>query len=450
MLRKAIAISAVLVLAAVAFALRQARSPAGTKVQVPQQQTRNQTMDHQLTRYWADAPVEVAELTAIRPAAAPASLSRAASDGTEQISQQFVNPERNSRVGAAVGDLSAPWRVKWRTEIEDIVQPSVVLVSSDRVLAYGEAAWQLLDRSGKSLRQGPVQDSGITLDPERSLFYGVDQFGLISARNLTDGSNSFTMMLRQTTKFARRMIVRRGPRLFTLGYEIPIDPHSPDPEYSIAEATDVHDPASRKSWKEPGGPSVVQDLVAHTILMLGAMHDDYLVLALKNAVYVANSALEVRQGMTGTFSPATLSLDEDTRIYLIVQNGAETALWLLRPDGERIYSFTLPPGIPSLIAPPIVGYNHMVYLIGQNYVFAVAQDGKLEWSRQAAAPIAGAVVTSDDQLLTSEGSQVVAWNLKGERHVLHNFPEELSTAPILTKNGELFVASHASVFCATR
>ena len=243
---------------------------------------------------------------------------------------------------------------------------------------------------------------------------------------------------------------RRNGSLVTVGFEIAEDVHKADPEYSIAEITNVSDPASRKSWIEPGGPAVVQDLVAHTPLMLPAMHADTLVLALQNGIYILDTSLNIRQGMTGNFVPAIFSLDEAGRIYLIEQSGGENSLWLLQPDGERLYSFRLPPGITNLIAPPIIGYNHVVYLISHSATFAVGQDGKLNWSRDPQSSISGAVVTADDQLLTSEGNQVAAWDAKGERHVVYTFPERLTTAPILAANGELLVASRASIFCAAR
>jgi len=92
----------------------------------------------------------------------------------------------------------------------------------------------------------------------------------------------------------------------------------------------------------------------------------------------------------------------------------------------------------------------VVYLISGRHILAVGQDGKLDWSREAAGPIAGAAVTADDQLLTSEGSQVAAWDAKGERHVVFTFPEVLTTAPILTKGGELLAAGRSGLFCAVR
>ena len=150
-------------------------------------------MDHQFTRYWGDAPVEMPQLSVIRPAQAQASLAAAMPDAGVEAPLVFVNPESNSRIGVALGAPAQQWKLKWRTTVADIVQPSVLLVGGNRVLTYGMVAWELFDREGSTLRQGPLGASGVTLDPERSLFYAADQFGLIAARSMADGKAAFSM-----------------------------------------------------------------------------------------------------------------------------------------------------------------------------------------------------------------------------------------------------------------
>ncbi len=405
-------------------------------------------MSNPFSRYLGSPPVEMPASQAITPATVPAPAPRAVPGADAQVLQPFVNAQQNSRLGVPAGN-GKTWALKWRASISDNVQATTLLAAGERILAYGEMSWQLFDGRGNAIQERTIGESGATLDPQQSLFYAADQFGRLAAFNLNDGKPAFTMLLRQTKAFRRTFIDRRGALLITVGFQLAVDAHKEDPQYSIAEVTDLHDPGNRKSWIDPGGPVIAHDLVAHTNLMLPAMIGSSLVLALRDGVYVLDSALEIRHALTGSFVPAALSLDE-AGIHLVVQAGQTVSLWLLKPDGERVYSFDLPPGITRLLGPPIVGYNHVVYLISGRHILAVGQDGKLDWSREATSPIAGAAVTADDQLLTSEGSQVAAWDAKGERRVLFTFPEALTTAPILTKSGELLAAGRSGLFCAER
>jgi hypothetical protein len=97
--------------------------------------------------------------------------------------------------------------------------------------------------------------------------------------------------------------------------------------------------------------------------------------------------------------------------------------------------------------PPIVGRNHRAYILGTNRVLAIDPDGKLAWVRPLKSAQAAAVITKDDQLLVADGSDLAAFDTTGERRTLHSFAGELLvTPPVITKRGEILVASQRRLY----
>jgi hypothetical protein len=84
-------------------------------------------------------------------------------------------------------------------------------------------------------------------------------------------------------------------------------------------------------------------------------------------------------------------------------------------------------------------------------ILSVAPDGKLNWMRSAAGSIAGAAISADDLLLTAEGNALTAWDAQGQRRVLYEFTgEALATAPALTSDGDLLVATRTALYRLSR
>jgi hypothetical protein len=397
-----------------------------------------------------DEPLALPASKAIWPAE-KASIAPRASAEPPLVEMQYVNRSRNSRIGVPLGEGDR--KLLWQAPLNGALQPpSVLLASPDRYLVYGDLNWELFDHQGRSLFRAPHLAEAVTLDAEWKRIYFHDNFGQIAAHNLADGKPVFTALLFHTQGVGRRLIARTGNLLTTVSYKLGIDAHQPEPQYSIVELTDLHGAANTKSWSDGGGPALMQELVARQMHVLPAMRAGTLALAMENTLAVVDAAtLEPQALLTGTFRPQSLSMDEGRRMFLLADTGGgQTALWQVSPAGERIYSCPMPPGFPSAAAPPIIGFDHTVYIARGRFLLSVARDGKLNWSREAPSAITGAVVTADDQLVTTEGSQIAAWNPKGVRRVLAAFPEPLVTAPVLTREGELLAASRTRLYCAGR
>ena len=419
------------------------KSPEGKKAPQRQGQSRKAKMADVFTTYWDRNPVDLAvtpvpirpATTAFQPARAPA-----AADGAGR--RCFINDARNSRVPHPAG--TNPWRQRWRSELSGAA-PVCLMSAGDRILIQGPLTWSLWTTEGKHIRAGSLQFAAVSIDRETARFFSANNAGLVQAWRVDDGTHSFSVALYYGHTYGRTFIARRDQRLLTVSTELPEDPHGLEPENSIIEVTDLKDREPR-SYDQPGGPVVMADLIAPTKLLITALHDRSAVVATTDRVYRLNLDLKFQAALTGSFTPKVMSLDEAGRIYLVAESDGRTNLWLMSPEGERYYSFLFPPGATTEY-PPIIGYDHTVYLITGEHVVAVGTDGKLKWSRSPGGRIAGAVITTDDRLVVAAGSEILAYDSKGERRTLFQASgDSFVTPPIFTDASHLVVASAGALY----
>ena len=184
-----------------------------------------------------------------------------------------------------------------------------------------------------------------------------------------------------------------------------------------------------------------------TTLLAAALNGETLSFATPNQVSLANMSLKARTILQDKFEPIAISLDETGAIYLLVRTEGRVVYWRLSAKGDRLTTFAIPRDMQISNAPPIVGYNHQAYILGSNRVLAIDPTGKLAWVRPLKSKRAAAVITADDQLLVSDGSELAAFDLAGQRRVLHTFAGDvLATPPVLTTHGEIIVASQRRLY----
>jgi hypothetical protein len=189
----------------------------------------------------------------------------------------------------------------------------------------------------------------------------------------------------------------------------------------------------------------LNDLKRRTATLLVAAHGDTLALATVNAVYLADYELKLHSGLSGDFEPLQMSLDEQSRIYMVVRTQGALELWVVTTAGQRIARVRLPSEFTPM-APPMVGFDHSVYLVSPNGIVAVSPAGKIAWT-QAPESVAGAVVDSDNSILVSAGATLTRWSPQGDPRVLFRTDgERLTTPPSVTPSGELVVAGEKSIF----
>lgn len=388
--------------------------------------------------------IEIAA-TPIRPSAA-AALPKAAAPADAACARPFCNDEWNSRLGKGVPAVQ--WPIRWETALNPKFPPSYIAQAGDRILVEGGGQWQLFDRNGKMLSSAAIKSGQSVMDPAHALIYAVDQDGALSAYRFADGRKVFTTSLAYGDTFWRQFLARSGSRLIILGVEQEAFPHRPTPpNKSVIEVKELADPLR----VDPSGQLLsVRDagnLRAESSKVTMALHAGTLAFAVPDRIYLVDLNLKVGAALEESFEPVVLSLDEAGRVYLIAKRGEQLSLWVITPQGQRVLAYDLPPefGIPSV--PPIVGYDHRIYLTGAGRTLAINPDGKLAWEQPMSGP---AAVTADDQLLVASGSVLVAFDGRGNRRVIRDFQGDvLKTPPITASDGDILVASAQRLYRLT-
>ena len=385
----------------------------------------------------------------IKPARPDAVLPHAAVAGTSEYPYPYANPEANSRVA---GPLSAgPWKVRWTSELNPAFPPDFVLSAGDRILVEAKE-WRLLTGDGHVLSSGRSDAGAMQIDARNSLAYAIDRDGDLIGIRLTDGGQLFRVLPADGRRYARTYLTRREHKVLIVGLERALDPKGRQrPSKSQIEIVDLGSPLAvdglgfLTSGSFSSGSFAL--LTVRWPSMKAASHDDTVVFAVPGRVYVGGWDLKIRVALEADFTPMTVSLDEAGRIYLVVQTGNQLALWLLNQDGDRLYDFNFPPGLTKADMPPVIGYDHAVYLAAGSQIIALGPDGKVNWTKPVGGPVHGAVATGDGKLLATEGAAVVAWDAQGTRTVLFTAQEELRTPPVLTAAGEILAAGRARLYC---
>jgi hypothetical protein len=371
--------------------------------------------------------------------------SRAAA-GAPGYLRAFGNERLNSRLGRELGE--GEWVEKWREEIRMDGAPAFVLSSSGFIVVHG-SDWQIRDAPGKAIASGRLGPGQAVIDPALRSVFTFTEAGYLTLRRLADGGPLFQFLPVQGDGYIRTFLTRRGSRLLVAGWESMFDPHGRfQPSKSVLQIQGLGTPPLADEFGLLSTAERVGELYVEWPAVRVAAAEEQIVCALPNELFRMNWEWEIPAIYEGEFDPRSLSLDEAGNIYLLCTAGGASHLWVINAKGERVVDFALPGDPQTLLFPPVIGYGHTAYLLAQQHIYAVGPDGKLQWSRAAHGGAAGAAVTLDDKLLTSEGACIVVYDAKGERRSIACFPgETLSTPPILTEAGEMLVASETVLHC---
>src|SRR5262249_43624478 len=152
-----------------------------------------------------------------------------------------------------------------------------------------------------------------------------------------------------------------------------------------------------------------------TTQLLAALHEETLVVATADHVYLTDLNLHIHADLKDSFEPIRMSLDETGRIYLVVRVKGQPALWLLTSKGERQLSVPLPVDLQYLLTPPVIGYDHRVFLCAPNHLVAIGPDGRRAWEQTPKQAMGGISATADDQLLVADGRELAVFDATGNR-----------------------------------
>jgi hypothetical protein len=131
---------------------------------------------------------------------------------------------------------------------------------------------------------------------------------------------------------------------------------------------------------------------------------------------------------------------------MVVESAGQRALWIVGRTGARVARPPLPAGL-DVLAPPIVGYDHMVYLLGAQRIVAVSPAGAVLWDRALDGVAAGAVVTADRKLLVTTGAALDVYDAQGRRERLFTAEGDVLVTPAAaTPDGDLVVAGRRFLY----
>jgi hypothetical protein len=315
--------------------------------------------------------------------------------------------------------------------------------------------WQLFDREGGSVAVQRLAASDVVLDPGQGLLYHAALNGTLSAYQLRDGQPAFTLGLLFGSEFERVFFARRGHRMVVASVEQRVDPHEPEaPEYALVEVQDLGDPIQADDIKILTSARLLTSLQRSATVLQAAMHQDTLVIATPGKVEMADLDLTILATYEGAFTPLAMSLDETGRIYLVVQieedeQARRYALWVLSSAGQRLVEVDLP--AQDRYTPPIVGYDHHIYLAHGDSLHALSPEGEHLWTKYGGGLIAGAVATADHRVLVAGGGWLSAFDAAGERTMvfMHDGASWV-TPPVLTEHGDILIATEQHLYRLTR
>ena len=372
---------------------------------------------------------------------------RAAAVSAQVYPMHFANPGLNSRLPATLPQ--GPWRIRWQKPLGQHESPLSILRSADRIVVRFATSWLLFDNEGKAAGRGSVGPGAIYLDASPGLLYVPVQADILEGRRLADASLMFQTSISHGSTFVFPLIARSGNRMVVVGTEIERFSHTPRP------ATE-----STIEFKEFGKPFAVDEmgmlnsvtrggtLRVNSPALLAAVQGDAIRFAVPNALASISTDLEVRSACAAKFTPKLMSVDEAGSQYLIVESGGRTSLWAVAPDCKRFINLVLDPRYGSLVAPPVIGYDHRIYLVSSSYALAVSPEGKVLWERETLATAAGAGISVDDKLLVSAGDTLAVLPDTGDLQILARFSgDRLLTYPVLTAHNQILVASKQNLYC---
>ncbi len=373
-------------------------------------------------------------------------LPRAAVPHDSSAVRRFVNDRLNSRAAFGLGAAPSPgcFRVAWQSDLED--WPMFLLSSADRLVVVGDNILQMFDHQGRLIGKRFNPGGSAAIDPELGFLYCRSFEGLLEAVRLKDGKSAFRISFNGDVA---PFIARRGRRMVVFkfyqikGTEDPTPPHP----FSL-EMIEFRDGRFRKNFDEKDGPVTVEELGGPMGMV--AMDGEAIIFADRNRIWRADLNLNICRILEGSFTAGAMALDEAGRIYLRELGYGKDHLWIITPEGEEMTAVEIPASMPDMAYPPIVDYDHRVFILAADRVLAYAAGGELLWEARTPGKPVGAAATADDYLLVSTKQALIALDGKGNLTTLHEFAEELTTPPILTAPGRIVVGSSSRLYCMER
>jgi len=385
------------------------------------------------------APVDVA-YTAQPLQDAPFVARPRAEPQPARVTRFLGSAAQNARQPFPLRDGS--WALRWSQPIKVEGTPAPILELQDRIVVQA-GDWVLFGADGTRIASGAMGRSALTADSANGLFYLVDGAEQLQVRSASNGGLQFRWPVAMGEGFSYPLLTRAGTRFLVAGIEHDLFGHPTLPAthgrlYLLdAGALGTDESKLLRTARR------AETLLIGEPRMLVTMVGERSLLATRGRLTVISGDLQVESAFeTDDFEPQLLSADEAGYMHLVVGRGAGRLLWVVSPAGQRMVRVELGPELGPPGAPPVIGYDHRIFLWGGSALRAYAPDGTSLWDWRCAEGIAGVGVTANDQLLVACGPEVRAIDAAGKARRLFRFDgEAIAGPPVLAANGDLLVVT---------
>jgi len=362
----------------------------------------------------------------------------------------FQNVMQNSRCANQLPEDQ--WHIGNKKEIYPDFNPRYILYIPNSVYIRGDMLWMLLDSKGNDISTS-VGGSGerAYISHETKTLIQSEPGGKISIRTLSNGESTATFNAKFGSSMAHALIYTLGEKVFFAGSKLPVPGVQSDSQdlFSILERADIPsgDKSSRDLLLEDEIKSKPKPVLFDSPHICAVGFEDNVIVAEENRILFFDTSLQVVNLIKGEFKPVALSVDEMCRMHMIVSVEGKSELWIVNREGGKECTIPLFKPFDKVEIPPIIGFDHTVYLITQNHILAACPDGRILWELPAKDIIKGAVITQDGKLLVTEGGEVAFYSLGGDRETLFKLEDEvICTPPVLSSDGKISFASEKNLY----
>jgi len=328
------------------------------------------------------------------------------------------------------------------------LEPDLLLVKGDAVFIRGRINWSLQRENGNQLATGIRGKGEPCLDSEKQLLINFSHNGLMQGFDLNNGNEKFFATLFMANDFYRSYVNRIRDQIIVGGYELPLSGGSESPH--------VPEIAAVETWKLPKLSTdrtpqeipefYIDPIVLGTPEVLIASYSDTIVVTENQRILFATQSLSVYSAIHINCEPVAMSVDGAGWVHLVCKVNNSLELWVLNQQGQRKLKIALPKveEVDS-IQPPIIGYDHTVYLIFDDKLMRVSIDGNSE-----IVPIpdfVGAITTVDNMLLIATKTELKSLLKNRGMESLMSFKgEEIISAPQFSDDGRLWLATDKNIY----
>ncbi len=383
--------------------------------------------------------------TLFRPLSTFKDVPPASFDGLDQYAPWAPPPGTwpSAAGGAArTGRSATPlvhdnWSPLWEAPLGGVGQPRSLLVGHGRVVVNGADQRGVWTEDGRAL--GSIPDTGGTalLDLDGGRLLAGASGGV--ATYTPDAKREASLFLSFSEPSSTREILQ-GPGVLAF-LSVERQPHG-SPRAEVL-AMRVRDYGKIKNDILYGVEPLAGITRSEDDSVVAAAGRTGPIIATDAGVLWCDWQLRPLHESLGSGTPWTISVDDQERAHVIVNDNFQTRLRIIPPGGKPIVDLALPSSEYNYSGPPIIAAAGQVYLTPPGSLLAISPDGKILWQQTRASDARGSV--SANGLLLVATDTVDAVTAEGRHLILWHPPARIVAGPVLAGD-RIYVASAEKLY----